>query len=106
MPVQGCILPLPLIMYHKLSSFILPTGVVTEAGNKPPFYSSVTSGMVEMWVYAVVKRPMPEADYSPPFSAEIKNEWRYTSTPNMSIRGFINDLIRLCRDMDQAGMSL
>jgi hypothetical protein len=28
-----------------------------------------------------VKRPVHEADHSPPSSAEIKNEWRYTSTP-------------------------
>jgi hypothetical protein len=28
-----------------------------------------------------VKRPQHEADHSPPSSAEIKNEWRYTSTP-------------------------
>jgi hypothetical protein len=28
-----------------------------------------------------VKRPGREADHSPPFSAEVKNEWSYTSTP-------------------------
>jgi hypothetical protein len=28
-----------------------------------------------------VKRPWPEVDYSPPSSAEVKNEWSYTSTP-------------------------
>jgi len=27
-----------------------------------------------------------EADRSPPFSAEVKNAWRYTSTPNTSSR--------------------
>jgi len=27
-----------------------------------------------------VKRPEREADHSPPFSAEIKNAWSYTST--------------------------
>jgi hypothetical protein len=31
-----------------------------------------------------VKRPMREADYSPPSSAEVKNVWSYTSTPPMS----------------------
>jgi hypothetical protein len=28
-----------------------------------------------------VKRPGREADYSPPSSPEVKNEWSYTSTP-------------------------
>jgi hypothetical protein len=31
-----------------------------------------------------IKRPGREADQSPPSSAEVKNEWCYTSTPNMS----------------------
>jgi hypothetical protein len=31
--------------------------------------------------YAVVKRPQREADHLPPFSGEVMNEWRYTSTP-------------------------
>jgi len=28
-----------------------------------------------------VKRPEREADHSPPSSTEVKNTWRYTSTP-------------------------
>jgi hypothetical protein len=28
-----------------------------------------------------IKQPEREADYSSPSSAEVKNEWRYTSTP-------------------------
>jgi hypothetical protein len=28
-----------------------------------------------------IKRPGREADHSPPFSAEVKNAWSYTSTP-------------------------
>jgi len=28
-----------------------------------------------------VKRPGHEADHSPPSSAEVKNAWSYTSTP-------------------------
>jgi hypothetical protein len=31
-----------------------------------------------------VKRPGREADHSPPSSVEVKNAWRYTSTPNTS----------------------
>jgi hypothetical protein len=33
------------------------------------------------WVLEV-KRPGREADHSPPFSAEVKNTWIYTSTPS------------------------
>jgi len=28
-----------------------------------------------------VKRQVPEADYSPPYRVEVKNEWSCTSTP-------------------------
>jgi len=31
-----------------------------------------------------IKRPRREADHSPPSSAELKNEWSYTSTPHAS----------------------
>jgi hypothetical protein len=29
----------------------------------------------------IAKRPGREADHSPPFRAEVKNTWRYNSTP-------------------------
>jgi len=32
-----------------------------------------------------VKRPGREADLSPPSSAEVKNAWIYTSTPQYSL---------------------
>jgi hypothetical protein len=32
-------------------------------------------------LFPAVKRPGREADHSPPSSAEVKNVWRYTSTP-------------------------
>jgi len=31
-------------------------------------------------LFSGVKRSGPEVDHSPPSSAEVKNEWRYTST--------------------------
>jgi hypothetical protein len=31
-----------------------------------------------------IKRPGREADHPPPASAEVKNAWSYTSTPNTS----------------------
>jgi hypothetical protein len=43
--------------------------------NQPPFQ------WVPVALSLGVKRQGREADHSPPFSAEVKNEWRYTSTP-------------------------
>jgi hypothetical protein len=34
-----------------------------------------------------VKRSEPEADHSPPSSAEVKNAWSYTSTPPIRLHG-------------------
>jgi hypothetical protein len=36
-----------------------------------------------------VKRPGREADHSPPSSAEVKNEWSYTSTPPVRLHGVV-----------------
>jgi hypothetical protein len=36
-----------------------------------------------------VKRPGSEADHSPPSSAEVKNEWSYTSTPPIRLHGVV-----------------
>lgn len=37
----------------------------------------------------VVKRSGRQADYSPSSSPEIKNEWKYTSTPQYALMFFI-----------------
>jgi hypothetical protein len=34
-----------------------------------------------------VKRPGREPDHSPPSSAEVRNVWSYTSTPQVRIHG-------------------
>jgi hypothetical protein len=36
-----------------------------------------------------VKRPRHEADYSPPFSAEVKKEWSYTSVLPVHLHGVV-----------------
>jgi hypothetical protein len=36
-----------------------------------------------------VKRPVREADHSPPSSAEVNNEWNYTSTPPIGLHGVV-----------------
>jgi hypothetical protein len=38
-----------------------------------------------------VKRKGREADYSPPFRTEVKNEWSYTFAPTVCLRGVNND---------------
>jgi len=36
-----------------------------------------------------VKRPGSEADYSPSSSAEVKNAWNYTYTPQIRLHGVV-----------------
>jgi hypothetical protein len=36
-----------------------------------------------------VKGPGREADHSPPFSAEVKNAWKSTSTPPIRLHGVV-----------------
>jgi hypothetical protein len=36
-----------------------------------------------------VKRTVREADQSPPSSVEVKNEWNYTSTPQIRLYGMV-----------------
>jgi hypothetical protein len=36
-----------------------------------------------------VKRPGRETDHTPPFSAEVKNAWSYTSTPPVRLHGVV-----------------
>jgi hypothetical protein len=42
--------------------------------------------------FSGVKRPGREADYSPPSSAEVKNEWSYTSTAPVRLHGVVLSL--------------
>jgi hypothetical protein len=39
-----------------------------------------------------VKRPVRAADHSPPSSAEVKNEWSYTSTSPVCLHGVVFSL--------------
>jgi len=40
------------------------------------------------WVLGV-KWPGFEADYTPPYSVEVKNEWHCTSTPQIHLHGVV-----------------
>jgi hypothetical protein len=65
-------------------NFSLPPRPRTALGpNQPPI----------QWIPGAlslaVKRPGREADHSPPSSAEVKNEWSYTSTPRIRLHGVV-----------------
>jgi hypothetical protein len=47
-----------------------------------------------------VKWPGREVDYSPPFSAEVKNAWSYTSTPALRHHGVVLSLPFKTRAID------
>jgi hypothetical protein len=55
---------------------ILTAAFYTDSGAHPASYPMGTRGS-----FPGVKRPGREADHSPPYSAEVKNVWSYTSTP-------------------------
>jgi hypothetical protein len=45
--------------------------------------------MVKGVLFLGLKRPVREADHSPPSSAEVKNAWNYTSTLPISLHGVV-----------------
>jgi hypothetical protein len=70
-----------------LGIFLFTTASRTDLGpTQPPI----------QWVPGAlslgVKRLRCEADHSPPCSAEVKNEWSYTSTPPICLHGVVLSL--------------
>jgi hypothetical protein len=61
-------------------NFSLLHRIQTESEAYPASYPMGTGGAISLGV----KRPGREADHSPPSSTDVKNAWRYTSTPNTS----------------------
>ena len=60
----------------------LRQSVKTDSGAHP------ASCPLDSGVYSPgVKRPVGEANHSPPFSAVLKNEWIYTSSPPTCLHG-------------------
>jgi hypothetical protein len=60
----------------EAENFSLHHRVQNGSGSHPTSYPMGTRGS-----FPGLKRPRREADHSPPYSAEVKNEWSYTSTP-------------------------
>jgi len=58
-----------------LLNFVRVTEVGRDSGAHPASYKMNTEGFSPE-----VKWPKREADNSPPYSAEVKNAWSYTST--------------------------
>jgi len=56
----------------------------------PP--SLLSNGYQELFLSLGVKRPGREADHLFPSSAEVKNTWRYTSTPPIRLHGVVLSL--------------
>jgi hypothetical protein len=65
-------------------NFSLHHCVQNGSGAHPASYPMDTGGS-----FPGVKRPGREADHSPPSSAEVKNEWSYTSTPPIRLHGVV-----------------
>jgi hypothetical protein len=80
------------VNFHIWTLSSWTTGVQFSAGAMMEFFSSPPLPYW-LWVhpascprgtrdfYPGIKRPGRKADYSPPVSAEVKNAWSYTSTP-------------------------
>jgi len=65
----------------RSGNFSLLHRVHTGSGAQPASYSFGTGGC-----FPGGRRPGREADHSPSSSTEVKNAWRYTSTPSTSSR--------------------
>jgi hypothetical protein len=63
-------------LYHRC--------VQAGSGTNPFSYTIGTRGS-----FPGVKRPGRETDHLPPYSAEVKNVWSYTSTPLIRLNGLV-----------------
>jgi hypothetical protein len=81
-------LRVPPVEYH-CSRVRFPVG----AGNFSLHYRVQNVSGTLQWVPGAlslgVKRPVSEADHSPPSSAEFKNAWSCTSTPPIRLHGVV-----------------
>jgi len=50
---------------------------------------SLLSDVYQMFFPQGIKRPGRKANQSPPYNTEVKNAWRYISTPPMSLHGVV-----------------
>jgi hypothetical protein len=65
-------------------NFSLHHCVQTGFETHPASYPVGTKGS-----FTGVKRPGREADHSPPYNVEVKNAWRYISSPSIRLHGVV-----------------
>jgi hypothetical protein len=73
-----------IVICFNYVNFSLHHRVQNGSGTNPPSYPVGTRDS-----FPGVKRPGREADHSPPSSAEVKNAWRYASTPPIRLHGVV-----------------
>jgi hypothetical protein len=71
--------------------FMFLKTVQTGYGAQPASYSS-GNGIISQ----ALTRPEREVDHSPPYSAEVKNEWGYTSTSSICLHEVKNNNSTFC----------
>jgi hypothetical protein len=79
-----CVTLLASLCYFILSGLNLFLAFRTNFSISVLFYNLLRRASYPMGTrdcFPGVKRPGREADHSPPYSAEVKNAWSYTSTP-------------------------
>jgi hypothetical protein len=64
---------------------------MSRPGLGPTHPPAVSSGVPSEGGGVIVKQTGHEVDHSPPFSAEIKNEWSYTCTSPIGLLGMDRD---------------
>jgi hypothetical protein len=81
--------------WQKIVNFVVLKISKAVLGTIHPPVQWIQGGWVGV---GVVKRPVRDADHSPPFSAPIKNEWSLTSTRLYAYMAFALTalLLRIC----------
>lgn len=79
-------------MHVKIYYFLLSNDIGHARSSTPTFNSMGDGGTLT----PCKKLPQPDADHSPPSTADVKNEWNYISTPLSCIHIGHRDNFTLC----------
>lgn len=75
----------------RVRNYSVLQNLQTISGSHPTSYS-ISAGVL----LPRPQRPERKADHSPPFCAEIKNEWSLTSTPPIQLQGVAGTALFYC----------